>query len=156
MNNLDKIQAMVISIGKKMKMELFEQIPVPKLTTSQFYILKIINYYGALRASELAREMNVKPSTITVTINRLIEQGLVNRYHDREDRRAVIIELTKKGESVVEETIIARNEHIAKYLSLLEFQEKEKLLQLLEKLRADNMRETRERVTRLERALKCM
>ena len=74
--------------------------------------------------------MNVKPSTITVTINRLIEQGLVNRYHDREDRRAVIIELTKKG------TIIARNEHIAKYLSLLEFQEKEKLLQLLEKLRA--------------------
>lgn len=136
MNNLDKIQAMVISIGKKMQMELFEQIPVPKLTTSQFYILKIINYYGALRASELAREMNVKPSTITVTINRLIEQGLVNRYHDREDRRAVIIELTKKGESVVEETIIARNEHIPKYLSLLEFQEKEKLLQLLEKLRA--------------------
>lgn len=136
MNNLDKIQAMVISIGKKMQMELFEQIPVPKLTTSQFYILKIINYYGALRASELAREMNVKPSTITVTINRLIEQGLVNRYHDREDRRAVIIELTKKGESVVEETIIARNEHITKYLSLLEFQEKEKLLQLLEKLRA--------------------
>ncbi|MCI4601725.1 MarR family transcriptional regulator, partial [Escherichia coli] len=92
MNNLDKIQAMVISIGKKMQIELFEQIPVPKLTTSQFYILKIINYYGALRASELAREMNVKPSTITVTINRLIEQGLVNRYHDREDRRAVIIE----------------------------------------------------------------
>ncbi|MEJ3741180.1 MarR family transcriptional regulator [Bacillus tropicus] len=136
MNNLDKIQAMVISIGKKMQMELFEQIPVPKLTTSQFYILKIINYYGALRASELAREMNVKPSTITVTINRLIEQGLVNRYHDREDRRAVIIELTKKGESVVEETIVARNEHIAKYLSFLEFQEKEKLLQLLEKLRA--------------------
>ena len=36
MNNLDKIQAMVISIGKKMQMELFEQIPVPNLQHHSF------------------------------------------------------------------------------------------------------------------------
>lgn len=50
MNNLDKIQAMVISIGKKMQMELFEQIPVPKLTTPQFYILKIYKLLRCIKS----------------------------------------------------------------------------------------------------------
>ncbi len=41
--------------------------------------------------------MYVKPSAITVMIDRLIDQELVERYHDKDDRRVVVIELTKKG-----------------------------------------------------------
>ncbi len=60
--------------------------------------------------------MYVKPSAITVMIDRLIDQELVERYHDKDDRRVVIIELTKKGKARVEEAMTARNEHIAKIL----------------------------------------
>ena len=76
--------------------------------------------------------MYVKPSAITVMIDRLIDQELVERYHDKDDRRVVIIELTKR-KSRVEEAMTARNEHIAKYFSHLELQERD-LLRLFEKL----------------------
>ncbi len=97
MTHIDKIQALAFSIGKKMQTELLEQMQATGLTPPQFYILKILDHYGASRATTLAKKMYVKPSAITVMIDRLIDQELVERYHDKDDRRVVIIELTKKG-----------------------------------------------------------
>ncbi|MDA2730731.1 MarR family transcriptional regulator [Bacillus cereus] len=134
MTHIDKIQALAFSIGKKMQTELLEQMQATGLTPPQFYILKILDNYGASRATKLAKKMYVKPSAITVMIDRLIDQELVERYHDKDDRRVVIIELTKKGKARVEEAMVARNEHIAKYFSHLELQEREDLLRLFEKL----------------------
>ena len=95
MTHIDKIQALAFSIGKKMQTELLEQMQATGLTPPQFYILKILDHYGASRATKLAK-MYVKPSAITVMIDRLIDQGLVERYHDKDDRRVVVIELTKR------------------------------------------------------------
>ncbi|PGZ18428.1 MarR family winged helix-turn-helix transcriptional regulator [Bacillus cereus] len=134
MTHIDKIQALTFSIGKKMQTELLEQMQKSGLTPPQFYILKILDHYGAARATELAKKMYVKPSAITVMIDRLIDQELVLRYHDKNDRRVVIIELTNKGKDVLEKAMTARNEHIAKYFSQLELQEREDLLRLFEKL----------------------
>ncbi|PFJ06131.1 MarR family transcriptional regulator [Bacillus cereus] len=134
MTHIDKIQALAFSIGKKMQTELLEQMQATGLTPPQFYILKILDHYGDLRATTLAKKMYVKPSAITVMIDRLIDQELVERYHDKNDRRVVIIELTKKGKDRVEEAMIARNKHIAKYFSHLELQERKDLLRLFEKL----------------------
>ncbi|AJH21652.1 MarR family winged helix-turn-helix transcriptional regulator [Bacillus mycoides] len=134
MTHIDKIQALTFAIGKKMQTELLEQMQASGLTPPQFYILKILDHYGASRATQLAEKMYVKPSAITVMTDRLIDHGLVERYHDDNDRRVVVIELTKKGKSTVEEAMAARNEHIAKYFSHLELQEREDLLRLFEKL----------------------
>lgn len=117
-----------------MQTELLEQMQASGLTPPQFYILKILDHYGASRATQLAEKMYVKPSAITVMTDRLIDHGLVERYHDDNDRRVVVIELTKKGKTTVEEAMAARNEHIAKYFSHLELQEREDLLRLFEKL----------------------
>lgn len=136
MTHIDKIQALAFSIGKKMQTELLEQMQASGLTPPQFYILKILDHYGASRATKLAKKMYVKPSAITVMIDRLIDQELVLRYHDKDDRRVVVIELTKKGKDVLEEAMAARNGHIAKYFSQLELQEREDLLRLCEKLEA--------------------
>lgn len=134
--HIDKIQALVFSITKKMQTELLGQLQSSGLTPPQFYILKILSHYGTSRATELAKIMYVKPSAITVMIDRLIDQELVLRYHDKNDRRVVVIELTAKGKDVVEEAMTARNQHIAKYFSQLEVQEREDLLRLFEKLEA--------------------
>ncbi|MGG0187177.1 MarR family winged helix-turn-helix transcriptional regulator [Bacillus rhizoplanae] len=134
--HIDKIQALTFSIGKKMQTELLEQLQSSGLTPPQFYILKILNHYGTARATELAKKMYVKPSAITVMIDRLIDHELVLRYHDKNDRRVVVIELTAKGKDVLEEAMTARNQHIAKYFSQLEVQEREDLLRLFEKLEA--------------------
>lgn len=132
--HIDKIQALTFSIGKKMQTELLEQLQSSGITPPQFYILKILDRYGASRATALAKKMYVKPSAITVMIDRLVDQELVVRYHDKNDRRAVVIELTNKGKDVFVEAMNARNQHIAKYFSQLELQEREDLLRLFEKL----------------------
>ncbi|MBJ8090942.1 MarR family transcriptional regulator, partial [Bacillus cereus] len=75
-----------------------------------------------------------KPSAITVMIDPLIDQELVERYHDKDDPRVVIIELTKKGKARLEEAMTARNEQIANYFTEVELQESEVLLRLVEKL----------------------
>ncbi|WP_017149972.1 MarR family winged helix-turn-helix transcriptional regulator [Bacillus bingmayongensis] len=136
MTHIDKIQALAFSIGKKMQTELLEQLQASGLTPPQFYILKILDHYGASRSTELAKKMYVKPSAITVMIDRLIDQELVLRYHDKNDRRVVVIELTTKGKDTLEKAMTARNEHITKYFSQLELQEREDLLRLIEKLGA--------------------
>ena len=136
MTHIDKIQALAFSIGKKLQTELLEKLQSSGLTPPQFYILKILDRYCASRATTLAKKMYVKPSAITVMIDRLIDHDLVLRYHDENDRRVVVIELTTKGKAVLEEAMIARNQHIAKYFSELEVQEREDLLRLFEKLEA--------------------
>ena len=47
MTHIDKIQALAFSIGKKMQTELLEQMQATGLTPPQFYILKILDHYGA-------------------------------------------------------------------------------------------------------------
>lgn len=91
MTHIDKIQALTFAIGKKMQTELLEQMQASGLTPPQFYILKILDHYGASRATQLAEKMYVKPSAITVMIDRLIDHELVERYHDDNDRRVVVI-----------------------------------------------------------------
>lgn len=134
--HLDEIQALAFSIGKKLQTELLKKLQSSGLTPPQFYILKTLDRYGASRATTLAKKMHVKPSAITVMIDRLIDQELVLRYHDQDDRRVVVIELTSKGKAVLEEAMIVRNQHISKYFSKLEVQEREDLLRLFEKLEA--------------------
>lgn len=136
MTHIDKIQALAFSISKKLQTELLGKLQSSGLTPPQFYILKILDHYGASRATTLAKKMYVKPSAITVMIDRLIDHELVLRYHDENDRRVVVIELTTKGKAVLEEAMIARNQHIAKYFSKLEVQEREDLLRLFEKIEA--------------------
>lgn len=134
MKQIQKIQDLAIPMEKKIQTELLEKMQVLGLTKTQFYILKILKQYGALSSVKLAKKMYVKPPAITSISNRLIENELVERYHDKNDRRAVVIGLTKKGEATVEAALLARDEHIAQYFSHLELQERENLLCLLEKL----------------------
>ncbi|KAA8745371.1 MarR family winged helix-turn-helix transcriptional regulator [Paenibacillus sp. UASWS1643] len=71
------------------------------VTPDQFNILNEINVRGICTSSMLAKETNVKKSTITATINRLVEKGVVNRIPDEQDRRIIILQLTEKGQQIL-------------------------------------------------------
>jgi DNA-binding MarR family transcriptional regulator len=56
----------------------------------------------SILASELAEAFNVSRPNITNLINSLIEKGLVKQLEDAKDRRKKFLNLTKKGEEVLE------------------------------------------------------
>ena len=52
------------------------------------------------RMGELAKRMILVPSSVTMAADRLEQDGLVLRVRDAEDRRAFLLQLTAKGNSL--------------------------------------------------------
>jgi DNA-binding MarR family transcriptional regulator len=71
------------------------------LTLTQLSALGALNRLGPLTIGELAAADNVKPPSMTRTVNCLEELGLVSRHADENDGRQVIVALTPKAQAVL-------------------------------------------------------
>ena len=87
------------------------------MSMPQFFCLWILSKCGKLRMSELAVNLSLSYASATNLINRLSDAELVNRYDDPEDRRVVIVELSKKGQAL---TDAVRTRHMAEMMSKFE------------------------------------
>lgn len=67
------------------------------LTNGQIFMIYHINEVGSCTVSALAAKMEVKPSAITVMLDRLESHGYVIRERGTEDRRVVHVALTDEG-----------------------------------------------------------
>ena len=73
------------------------------VTQTQFLVVMAIHSYGCCTMGTLARNMHVRMPTATGIIGRLVEAGLVRRFPRSEDRRQVLVELTAKGQSFIQQ-----------------------------------------------------
>lgn len=71
------------------------------LTLTQLSALGTVNRLGPQTIGELAAADNVKPPSMTRTVNHLEELGLVNRGAHATDGRQVVVALTAKAEAVL-------------------------------------------------------
>ncbi|NIV18694.1 MAG: MarR family transcriptional regulator [Woeseiaceae bacterium] len=85
----------------------------------------------ALPATALARETDLSSGAMTNRIDRLEERGLVSRHPDEEDRRSVIVSLTRQGRKVIDEAIQHRLDAASESLRDLENEELQQLAKLL-------------------------
>jgi MarR family transcriptional regulator, organic hydroperoxide resistance regulator len=104
------------------------------LTGPQFFILYLLKERGKMTVTELAEELGVKPSAVTVMIERLHKSQFVTRERDENDRRVVVMELTDKGKDVLQQAIEKRKEVLKRYFSYLNSDEIETLTRIYEKL----------------------
>lgn len=71
------------------------------VTLTQFRALVVLHSHGTSRLGPLAERLGVNASSAMRTVDRLLGSGLVTRTEDVEDRRAVVIGLTDRGEQLV-------------------------------------------------------
>jgi DNA-binding MarR family transcriptional regulator len=71
------------------------------LTLTQLSALGALNRLGPLTIGELASADNVKPPSMTRTVNCLEELGLVSREAHETDGRQVVVALTPKAQAVL-------------------------------------------------------
>ncbi len=108
------------------------------LKVGELLVLGALRRAGApycLRPTELLEGLWVTPGAVTKRIDRLIALGLVDREHDQQDRRGVIVRLTPRGRKVVDagyDTDLQEVEHRA--VSKLSATERAELARLLHKL----------------------
>jgi len=109
-------------------------IAAPKVTSSQMITLIRIYEKGTTRVGVLSKEMHVSAPTITGVIDRLLRNGYLRRIRDREDRRAVNVELTEKGKGLVERILSEINKRWYRILIHLSEEERENYLRILKRI----------------------
>lgn len=76
-----------------------------ELSPLQLRTLIFIKDKGCVKSSDLAREFNVTPATITAQIDKLVNSGWLDRCDDGNDRRVINITLTPKAEKEVDKMV---------------------------------------------------
>jgi DNA-binding MarR family transcriptional regulator len=71
-----------------------------KLDRASYGVLARIAAVAPVRLSDLAQELSVDASTVSRQVQALEQKGLVDRRPDPDDGRAILLELTRKGNAV--------------------------------------------------------
>ena len=74
--------------------------PFSDLSITEVHTIEAIGMYGEKTMSEVSTVLKITMGTLTTAINKLIKKGYVERQRIEEDRRVVLIKLTKKGKLV--------------------------------------------------------
>jgi len=72
------------------------------VTMSQAKVLYLVQADAGLRMSELSARLGVSLSTVSGVVDRLVDQGLLNRQDDPADRRQVVLRITDAGATQLE------------------------------------------------------
>ena len=67
------------------------------LSVTEIHTIEAIGMYEPKSMGEVAQEIGITVGTLTTAINKLIKKEYVERKRIEEDRRVVLVELTKKG-----------------------------------------------------------
>ncbi len=111
------------------------------LTVSQFGTLEALLHLGPLNQRELGQKLLKSGGNITLVIDNLQKNGLVEKKTDPNDRRAVIISLTEEGKEFIEDFFPKHLAKIKEEFSCLNSQEKEQLADICKKLGKKNEEE---------------
>lgn len=104
------------------------------LTQPQFGVLESLGHLGPMTIGELCKKMLVSGGNMTVVIDNLEKEGLVERVREDRDRRSVMIQLTAKGKKLFKAIFSKHAEYVTKLASVLTTAEQEQLGGLLKKL----------------------
>ncbi len=109
-------------------------IAIYDLTEPQFAVMECLGHLGAMPIGTLCKKMLVSGGNMTVVVDNLEREGLVERYSDPSDRRCINVRLTHEGERYIKEIFIKHANYITRLLSVLSMTEQQNLSSLLKKL----------------------
>lgn len=104
------------------------------LTEPQFGALECLGHLGPMTIGNLCSKQLVSGGNMTLVVDNLEKEGLVERVHSKEDRRTIIVQLTSKGEQRFNEIFLQHAERIKDLASVLTNDEQVQLSGLLKKL----------------------
>ena len=73
------------------------------ITQNQYRVLQVLNDGGPYKMMELGEILHTSSGSLTVMIDRLVAKGMVERFFMAEDRRVVMVDITKTGIEALEQ-----------------------------------------------------
>jgi len=78
------------------------------LSMPQFSLLMQMHYKGACGMSEVSDRFEITPAAASQLVDKLVQNGFVQREEDPHDRRAKLLNLTDKGRELIQRGIEER------------------------------------------------
>ena len=75
------------------------------LTITEVHTIVAIGLHERNPMNVIAARLNVTLATLTTAVNKLANKGFVERTRAEDDRRKVLVSLTKKGRQVIDEAL---------------------------------------------------
>jgi MarR family 2-MHQ and catechol resistance regulon transcriptional repressor len=104
------------------------------LGLSDFAVLEVILHKGPQPVNVIGRKVLLTSGSITAAIDRLESKKLVRRNADPHDRRSRVVELTAKGQTLIERAFHQHTMDIEETMVVLKPRERTELIRLLKKL----------------------
>lgn len=104
------------------------------ISSGQFAVLEILEHLGQQCQRDLGSKMLKTGGNVVMIIDNLEKRGLVKRDREGKDRRYVNIQLTPKGEKLIQEIFPKHVDGIVKEMNILNKEEQEALGRLCRKL----------------------
>ena len=104
------------------------------LTQPQFGVVEMLGHLGPMTVGEIGKRMLVTGGCVTVILDNLEKEELVERIRSVDDRRVIEVRLTDKGESVFRKIFGDHARRVAELASVLSEEEQIQLSTLLRKL----------------------
>ncbi|TDX48408.1 MarR family winged helix-turn-helix transcriptional regulator [Orenia marismortui] len=129
-----EIDYLIRNMNKLLSQYTKEQLINKGLTLPRFKTLWMIAKLEPVNMSQLHEEMYIANSTLTVIVDRLVEDELVRRYRSPKDRRVVLLEVKAKGKECLEKILDIRQLFLEEGIKLLTKEEQGNLIKTLNKV----------------------
>lgn len=104
------------------------------ITQPQFLVIEALGHLGPLKVGELCDKMLVSGGNMTLVLDNLEKSNLIERLHNKEDRRSLIVQLTPDGKKQFQKIFPKHSDYLHTLLGALNADEQKKLGELLKKL----------------------
>lgn len=124
-NEIMELQRRMSQVIIPYAIESWRKLDVP---LAQLKSLLIIAGKGETNFSTLAQDLGVTPGDVTGIIERLVEQGLVTRKPNSEDRRIIWLQATDKGRDLITNLMESQTRHMVHILEYISLEDLKSLL----------------------------
>jgi len=104
------------------------------LSITELHTIGAIGMYKERTMTEVSQDLKITVGTLTTAINKLIRKGYVERKRIEEDRRVVLVHLTKRGKLAYRLHEKFHNDMINDTINGISEKEEEVLISSLERL----------------------
>ncbi len=134
--DVERLADLVMTMQRSFMIRLSEELARGQVSFPQFFLLGHIASADSLSMSEIAGKMNHSTAAATGLVDRLENLDYVQRTHAANDRRKVLVRITRKGIALVDRIRQDIVNNLSQVMDLLPPDEQRAWLSIYEKLHA--------------------
>ncbi|MEL1134462.1 MarR family transcriptional regulator [Desulfitobacterium sp. THU1] len=104
------------------------------MTLAQFAVLEALYHKGDMTIYQIIESVLSTSGNMTVIINNLEKENLIQRHANPKDKRSFLIAITEKGKDKIETTFPKHLQDLKNCFSIYTEEEKDQLVSLLRKI----------------------